>query len=111
MWFRIAPFFLALAVPAQTPPETRSLLRRTVESLLSENRKKVDWVFTTHSETKELDADGKVKSQHSTTARRELMDGFVVGRLIERDGRPIPEAERKQIDERLRKSVAVLKAR
>jgi hypothetical protein len=88
----------ALAVQAETPPETRALVKRVMDGLFSENRKKEDWAFTRRSETKELDAEGKTKSQHSTTTRRELIEGVIVNRLIERDGKPIPDAERKQIE-------------
>ena len=99
----------ALGLRAETSDEARAVVKRVLDGLQAEDRKRADWTFTIHVEVKELDQDGRVKNRRASVFRQEPTDGFMLRRLIERDGKPIPERERKAIDNRLRQRAAELK--
>src|SRR5262249_27206480 len=101
---------LASACWAETAEETRALMRRSLARIEEDDKKIGDYGFTRRVERKELTATGELKTQHSRVLKRDWQDGFVVNRLLERDGKPIPEEERRKNDEAIRKRLAELKA-
>src|SRR5437762_3127092 len=91
MVVRAAPFalltlFFAAGLWAETTSETRAVVKRVLDGMMTEDRARPDWTYLVHDEVKDLDSDGHVKTQKTTVSRRELVDGVVVRRLIERDG-------------------------
>ena len=65
----------ALGLWAEAPAEPRPLAKRVLDGLLAEDRKRADWNFTIHREVKELDADGRVKSEKTRVIPRKPEQG------------------------------------
>src|SRR5713226_10370171 len=97
MTTRIVPvLLLASACWAETPEEARALVRRSLARIEESDKKIGDYGFIRRSERKEFTSAGEVKTQRSWVVKRELQDGFMVNRLVEQDGKPIPEEERRK---------------
>jgi hypothetical protein len=101
---------LALAARADITDDLRSLVRQSLAGLEQSSKKIADYAFLRRAERKEYSSKGELRSTKSWLTRRELQDGFMVTRLVERDGRPIPESERLQNEQTLHKRLAELKA-
>ena len=101
---------LAAAAWAETPDDLRALVRQSLARLEASDKKAMDYGFVRRVERKEFVSGGKIKSQSSLVLKRELEDGFMVTRPIERDGKPLPEEERRKNEETLQKRLAELKA-
>lgn len=95
---------------AETPADVRALVRRSLAGIEETAKKLADYGYVRRVERKEFSGDGAVKTHQSWVNRRETEEGFMVMRLIERDGQPIPEPERLKNEEILRKRLAELKA-
>ncbi len=95
---------------AESPVSLRELVRKAVAGLHLEEEHRDAYLFRARTERKELDADGKVSSQRSHVWERIEIDGFPFGRTLERDGKPLTDAERKSEDAAINKRLAVLKA-
>jgi hypothetical protein len=91
---------------AQTAEELRGLMRQAQHKLREAGARRGDYLYTRSSVQRELTADGAVKHERTTVARRDFVDGVGVLRVVERDGRPVREEERKRSEEALRKAVA-----
>ncbi len=101
---------LAPAAWAGTPDDLRALVRQSLARLESSEKKAGDYGFVRKVERKEFASGGRIKNQWSLVLKRELEDGILVTRPIERDGKPLPEEERRKNQEALRKRQAELKA-
>src|SRR5258708_27314123 len=77
----------------------RAILRHSFARLQASEEQQKRWTYLHRSVRKELFPDGSVKSENTLLYRREMQNGAVVQRLIERNGKPIPEAERKKLEE------------
>ncbi|MBM3744208.1 MAG: hypothetical protein FJW34_00250 [Acidobacteria bacterium] len=91
-------------------PGSRALMREVVAKLEEEARAREQYGFLRFHERRELSADGRLKKQQSWLARQSLVDGFMVERLIERDGRPLSAGERQRHGAALRKALDEYKA-
>jgi hypothetical protein len=108
---RILLFVLLVpACWAETPDETRALVRRSLARIEESDKKIGDYGFIRRTERKELTSSGEIKTQRNWTVKRELQDGFMVNRLLERDGKPLAEEERRKNEETIQKRLAELKA-
>src|SRR5215831_1260383 len=95
---------------AETPDDFRSRVRQMLAGLEQTDRRLGDYGFVRAVERKEFSSNGALRSQHSWLFHRELRDGFLVSHLIERDGKGIPEEERRANDQIIAKRLAELKA-
>jgi len=86
------------------------MLREVVARFEEEARTRNQYAYLRFHERRELSADGRLKKQQSWLVRQSLVDGFMVERLIERDGRPLSADERDRNEARLRKAVDEFKA-
>jgi len=111
-WLRsLVVFPLALACWGAEPPDPRELVRRSIERLQDSEDTQRNYEYLIHRDTKEFHSDGKSRKQSATVLRKEFDGQFIVVRLLERDGQPIPEAERRQNEETIRKRLAEFKAK
>jgi len=106
----LSVLLIASACWGETSEETLSLMRRSLARIEESDKKIGDYGFVRRTERKELTASGEFKTQRSWVWRREWQDGFLVNRLLERDGKPIPEEERRKNEELIRKRLAERKA-
>ena len=93
-----------------TPEQLRAIVRKAIDGLKNEDERRGQFLFKARNERKELDADGKVLSQHSHSWERVEIDGFPFGRTLERDGKPLTGQERKSEDAAIQKRLVELKA-
>lgn len=107
---RIALGSIALLAPlAVQAQDLKEIVRKALLSLNSSQEKLADYGFVRHVERKEFKSDGSVKSWDRTVLKRELHDGVVVTRPVERNGKPLTESEKKQIETAIAKRVAEMK--
>lgn len=97
---------LAASLQAETSTEIRAMVKKSLSGLNKEDEVKSGYVYRIYSERKEFDAEGKELSRSATLVQRELREGRLIGRLIERDGKPLPAAEMAQQEERIKKALA-----
>lgn len=97
---------LAASLQAETPAEIRATVKTSLSGLNKEDEVRGGYLFRVYSERKEFDAGGKEISKSTSVFHREIRDGMIIGRLVERDGKPIPKAEADQQEERIRKVLA-----
>src|SRR4051794_11202048 len=88
---------------AQDP---REIVRKAVNVDDSFSKRAENYIMTQKSVEKILDSSGQVKSTTSKTKDILYIRGEHYGRLIERDGKPLPPAEEKKERERFEKRLA-----
>lgn len=103
---------LALCLPlaAETPADIRDMVRRSLANLNKSDERRDGFLYRGRNERKEFDSSGKVKSHRINLWERFELEGHVFGRTLERDGKPLTEAERQQQDAAIQKRLAELKA-
>lgn len=113
--FVVLRFFtlLLILVPvlrANTLEDNRKIMRNALENMKRGEKQLEDYLFRNRIDRKEFDSSGKQTSHTSLHLLREELEGFIVTRAIEKDGKPIPEAERKANEDKIRKRIAELKS-
>ncbi len=106
-------FLLAMSPPAAAPdqvtPTTDEILRKAVERYAWSDAQKFDrkYVWTSHEIGEEYDSKGKVTKHNDRLVRIvPLTPEIRVGRLLEKDGKPISDAERRAQWDREQKVLA-----
>jgi hypothetical protein len=106
---------LAAAAPAtpETPADLRELARAALTRLVIQGRAAFDdHAFVQYTERTELLSDGKAGRKQTWIFRREPVEGFLLTRLVERDGKPVSQEEtRKRVRELKALSPAELEKR
>jgi hypothetical protein len=111
MKYRCLFVFAAVCVlHAETPPDLRGMMRQAQQNLLDADKKLADYSYMRFNVRRELNPAGGIKNERTVVARRDFVDGVGFTRVVERDGKPVPEAERRREDETIRKTLAELKA-
>jgi hypothetical protein len=91
---------------AQNAPDAREIVRRSIEL---DNRNEAvarSYTFLERDETRMLDRSGKLKkAPESRTFDVTLLEGSPYRRLVERNDHPLPSAEERKEQEKLRKSI------
>jgi hypothetical protein len=95
---------------SNTPDQLRGIMRASMEKFQASSGKRDYYLYVLHSDRKEFDSSGKVRSQESVLLRRDADGEFVVTRVVERDGRPVTEEERQRNEERIREALAKARA-
>ena len=104
--------FMAVATAAaETPPEIRAMVKKSLSGINREDDIKDSYLFRVHTDRREFDSNGKELSRKWWIVEREVIDGVLVGRVRERDGKPIPAEEHTRQEETIRKHVAAEKAK
>lgn len=91
---------------AQNAPDAREIVRRSIEL---DNRNEAvarSYTFLERDETRMLDRSGKLKkAPESRTFDVTLLEGSPYRRLVERNDHPLPSAEERKEQEKLRRSI------
>jgi hypothetical protein len=101
---------LPVTLPADSPPELRELVRKSLVELLRDDRNMSDYLFERRTHQREFDSAGKLKSQTSVVVQREERDGVAFGHVLERNGQPVSGDERAKDEGRIRKRIAEAKS-
>jgi hypothetical protein len=90
-------------LPAQ---DAREIVLRSVKLDSDNYRIARNYTFVERSDDRENDAQGRLKQHRVLTHDVTLLEGSPYRRLIARDDKPLPPAEEKKEQEKLRKSIA-----
>lgn len=102
----VLTLLFAASLQAETSAEIRAMVKKSLSGLNKEDDIKGGYLYRIYTERKEFDAAGKELSKSATLVQREVREGRLIGRLIERDGKPLPAAELAQQEERIAKALA-----
>lgn len=99
------PFLLAAAVlcPAQ---DARSIVQRSLQNDSTNSERARNYTFLEKSVEKKLDGEGRVTSTSDKLYDITILYGTPYRRLIQRDGKPLPERDASREEERFQKAVA-----
>lgn len=86
-------------------------MRKAASLLHKDDENMGKFLFVRRHEVKELDSDGKVRSQRSTTVRREPYEELVVTRVIARNDQPLSDDEKQKQEERIKTNVEAYRKR
>lgn len=108
-------FVLMLALAAgtavaDTKPEIRELARKALAGFNKEDQRVDDYGYVRRWRRTEFNSDGSIRNKEEGAWRRGIEEGYWVGRVFERQGRPIPADEKARQDEAVRKYLAERKS-
>ncbi len=92
-----------LAQPALSPSQIKELVTRTAENDIQNDLKSVNYTYTVRTEQRHLNGDGKVEKTESRKREYIVLYGDTVGRLIERDGKPLSPEDAAKEEARIQK--------
>jgi len=92
---------LAAAAAAGPAPSITEIVRTSIERDQSNWMRMKDYTWIAHETTRRLDSSGKIVSTDSETWETTVLFGEPYRKLIERDGRPLPAAERAREQEKI----------
>jgi hypothetical protein len=110
-WLGLFALWLPLLANPDDLERNREIIRRSAQLLKQDDANLDKFFFLRRKETKELNSDGTVKSRSVITTRREPYDGFTITRVVARDDKPLPEAEQRQQEERIKAEIAAARKR
>jgi hypothetical protein len=110
--YRVLALFAApgLGLPAASPVDARALMKDALQHMLADERASADYLWTRRSDKTEFNSDGSVRAKVGTVMRREVVEGIIFGRLVERNGKPLDDIERERNEAALRKRMGELKS-
>jgi hypothetical protein len=85
------------------PAAVRAIMKRSLEAGDRNAVQLHGYVSTKHVEEKQLEIDGSVRSQTVKTFDFVLVDGILIRKLIEKDGKPLSPPEARKEDERVKR--------
>jgi hypothetical protein len=104
---RRALIFLLLTAPAAVyPQDAREILRQSIAKEETNRELRRQYTYVERTVQKELDKNGKPKSTHSTVRDISILYGHQFSRLIEKDGKPLSESDKRKEQDRLEKFTA-----
>lgn len=101
--------FWAVQAPGQTPVNVREIVLQSLEAGSRNALRQREYSSTKHVDEKQLDPDGSVRTQTLKTFEPAIVDGFILRKLVAKDGRPLPDFEAHKEDERIRRLVGARK--
>ena len=97
---------LAVAKAGDVPlPNPQLLRQRAIASEEKQEKDRENYSCTVREEEYELNGDGSVKKKHFTLRERFFVNGWGVGHILERDGKPLSGEDAKKEQERVDKLV------
>ena len=88
---------LGLAGPLPAPtPEARELVRQALKTMIAGSTWVNDFIYLERVDSKVLNDDASVKSIKSKTHEWRMIEGSPYRKLVEVDGKPVPEDERQR---------------
>jgi hypothetical protein len=95
---------------AQSAEELRMKLRESLAKLQEADQKMGDYSYTRYNVRREFHSNGSLKAERTVLALREFEDGIGFIHQVQRDGKPVPDAEIKQSQDAARARAAQLRA-
>ena len=86
---------LAGAAQAQSVEELRTMLRGSLEKLQDGDRLMGDYSYARYNVRREFDTAGTLKAEHTMLSHHAFEDGYGYMQQAQRDGKAVPDAERK----------------
>ena len=106
----ILPLLLSGVMAADTKPEVRELVRKSLAGINKEDKRMDEYGFVRRWRRTEFNSDGSVRTKQEGAWRRVLQDGVWVGLTFERNGKPLTAEETAKQEEAARKYIAERKA-
>jgi hypothetical protein len=112
----VLPILACLAVPVFAQPQpggpedAREIVRRSVELDQANWIRMADYTWVMHLRERHFDSHDRVTSQHSEAWENFVLDGQPFERTLERDGKPLPAAEKQKQEQKLDKATAKLES-
>jgi hypothetical protein len=103
-WIALACLF----VPSLAAQDPREIVRKSVELDQANWLRMKDYTWIARETTRSLDSQGKVKSEDSDQWETVVLFGEPHRRMIERNGKPLSEEEKRKEQQKLDKVVAKL---
>ena len=100
----------AIASGGAKPGDLHAVVRQSIRQMQDAGRKLSEYGFTSRHERREFNSSGQITSRSVWVNKRELIDGFMFVRTVERDGQPVAAPERAKIEEAIRERLAEMKA-
>jgi len=101
----IAIFFALTLCGQEDLTSNREQVRVAFQKMQDRAKHKDDYLFQRRVQKREIEADGKIKSQTILTLRRDPWDDQLVTRVIAKEDKPLPPGEVARQEEKLRKLV------
>jgi hypothetical protein len=101
---------LLSAVAAAAPVDVPVLIKQALQRFQSDERSAGEYGWTRRSQKTEFNSDGSVKSRATTVTQREPYDGFMISRVVERNGKPLDDIERDRSEAALHRRIGELKS-
>jgi hypothetical protein len=103
------PLVVCLAAPAFSQ-DARQIVRRSVELDQANWIRMADYTWVGRSRERHFDSHNQVTSEHSEAWESFILDGQPFHRMLEREGKPIPAAEKQKQEQQLDKATAKLES-
>ena len=99
-------FAIAACLPAiLAAQDAKEIVRRAIQVNARNEEIARNYTYLERQDTRELDGSGRVKNRKIETVDVTLLEGSPYRRVVARDDKPLPPAEEKKEEERLRKSI------
>ena len=98
-------FWVSVCAGDAPVPDPQLLKQRAIASAEKQEKDRENYSCTVHQEDYEFSSDGSVKKKHMFVRERFFVNGWGVGHLLERDGKPLTGEEAKKEQERVDKLV------
>ncbi len=108
--FLLISMFLTLAASCQEAwcQDAREIVRKSLELDQVNWQRRADYTWIMQTRERHFDARRQVTSEHQEARETIVLDGQPYERLVERDHKPLPEADQKKEQEKLDKIAARL---
>jgi len=101
---------LAGACLAQSPEELRTILRESLDKVQKADQQMGDYAYQRYNVRREFNTNGSVKAERTVLARHGFEDGYGFMQQVQRDGKSVPDAEQKLIQDAARARAAQLRS-
>jgi hypothetical protein len=106
--FCLLSSLLSLKATPHPSMDAREIMQRSMDAAGNNALRVHEYASRKRVDEKQIDPDGSVRSEVVKTYDDVLIDGFMIRKLVAKDGKPLPEPEARKEDERVHR---VLNAR
>jgi hypothetical protein len=99
---------VSISASAASQPEVRKLIRDAVAKFEKSLERQAEYAYVRERERRKLNSDGTVKSTDSAKVAHEWVEGHLILRTVEKDGRSLTPEEQRLQDREVRKILTEL---